>query len=478
MGETQTTLFGGVAGRVLWGTLSVRNLIAGIALGGAMFVTNAMLIFAGAAPMTLLVNHALLALLVSRFVLNGQYGEWQGSFLSNVGGSWVDVAQVAGRFLAMNALWLLPLMLSGLGPTSLESGMARGTIVIVGFYALASMVTPPLMLIAAVSAESFADLVNVEFWRSLFANRQRELLSVYATYCGGTLTAALIAMPVVLLAFVAGVELGIFAAAVAICFVMGVSIDLLGRLCGFFSLGDIDDLEAAEIETRSTPAAVASGMPLPSAHAVLVDAPIRALPPLATPSGPLPPLLDAKQRTDAIMSRFDEDPAGVVHELEGLCVTHAVSAQVLGALCIARYRLGEHESALLLAGDALVLAFERGHLHLAAEIFRELRGKVGELGLNREQILAVAGAAAAKGDLSTAGEAFSMVLNKHPTESRAARGLLDVAERILREKQNPQVAIKVYRFLEERCAGGPLADAIIRGLTIAERRAATVQEPA
>ena len=55
--------------------------------------------------------------------------------------------------------------------------------------------------------------------------------------------------------------------------------------------------------------------------------------------------------------------------------------------------------------------------------------------------------------------------------------MLDVAERILREKSNPLVAIKVYRFLEEHCAGGPLADAIMRGLTIAERRAATVQEP-
>jgi len=462
----------------------VRNLFAGLALGGAIFVTNSMLIFADATPMTTLVNHVLLALLVSRFVLNGQYGEWQGSFISNVGGSWVDVAQVAGRFLALNALWLLPMMLSGLGSASSVAEVGRGTILLAGLYVLASFATPPMMLIAAVSAESYSDLASPNFWRSLFINREQDLGTVYSAYCGGTLMAAVITMPIVIVAFALSVGFGIFVAAVALCFVLGVSIDLLGRLCGFFALGDISDLEAAAMQPPLSPVSPAispnpalTAGPAPSAHANIVDAPIRTLSPAVAGAGPLPPLLDAKPHVDAIMARFDEDPTGVVDQLEQLCVTHSVNAQVLGSLCIARHRLGEHESALQLAGDALVLAFERGHLHLAADIFRELRSKAGELGLDREQILAVAAAAAAKGDLSTAGEAFSMVLIKHPEESRAASGLLDVAERILREKNNPAIAIKVYRFLEEHCAGGPLADAIMRGLTIAEQRAATAQEP-
>ena len=58
-------------------------------------------------------------------------------------------------------------------------------------------------------------------------------------------------------------------------------------------------------------------------------------------------------------------------------------------------------------------------------------------------------------------------------QSGIFRANQQVAERVLREKNHPAVALKIYRFLEDRCAGSPLADQISRGIAAAEKRLAS-----
>lgn len=496
MSVAETTRFSGVAGRVLWGTLSMRSLVTGVLLGLTILVSNWVLITAQAASFTTPINHFLFAFVVARFVLNGQFGEWEGSVFSGAGGSWVDVMQVGIRYLVLTFVWLLPLILVGLRPEMGPAMMTEKMLLLASLYVIASILTPPLMLIVSVSADSFADLFTSRHWKELFSGRLVDLFAVYAIYTGGMAMAVLLSAPSVILAFAIDVRFGAVVGSIALCFLLGMSLDLLGRLCGFFALGDLATTEPASpgvalsppgtspqagptTATRPTaPAPKPVAGPTNIGTAAVAGAPQAAVkaPPISTPKKP--PLLSANERVEQIMARSAQDPVAATAALEELRTAYAPSPQVVAALCILQSRAGETEEALRLAGEALPLAFERGHSFLAVDIFKALRAHVAKLDLNREQILIIAGAAATKGDLSTAGEAYSMILVKDAGEIRAVKGLLQVAERVLREKNNPEVALRVYRFLEQKCSGSPLAEEISRGIAQAERRLAAATTPA
>jgi hypothetical protein len=496
MSVAETTQFSGVAGRVLWGTMSLRSLVTGVLLGLTILVSNWVLIVAQAASFTTPLNHIVFAFVVARFVLNGQFGEWEGSVFSGAGGSWVDVIQVGIRYLVLNFVWLLPLILIGLRPEAGPAMMTQRMIVLRLLYVIASILTPPLMLIVSVSADNFADVFTARHWKELFSNRQVDLFAIYATYTGGMAMAVLLSAPTVIIAFSIEPKFGAFVGGIALCFLLGMSLDLLGRLCGFFALGDVTALEPASPEVAPSPTSaspqagpttttrptVPSPKPVPgptniaTASVVGTSAAAVTAPPISSPKKP--PLLNANEHVEQIMARSAQDPVAATSALEELRTSYAPSPQVIAALCILQSRTGEPEEALRLAGEALPLAFERGHSYIAVDIFKALRAHVAKLDLNREQILIIAGAAATKGDLSTAGEAYSMILVKDLGEIRAVKGLLQVAERVLREKNNPEVALRIYRFLEQRCSGSTLAEEISRGIAQAERRLASTATPA
>jgi hypothetical protein len=377
-------------------------------------------------------------------------------------------------------LWLLPLILIGLRPEAGPAMMSQNMILLMLLYLVASILTPPVMLIVAVSADSFADMFSSQHWKNLFSGRMTDLFAIYAVYTGGMAMAVLLSAPSVIIAFLINWKFGAVVAALGFCFLMGMSLDLLGRLCGFFVLGDFATPDPSSAELPISPASLPaqprlSAQPVASTPASVTAEPLPQLvveaPVVAAVSQPKqPPLMNAKQRVEQVMESAGQDPAGALAALIDLRANYAPVAQVVGALAICRHRSGDVDEAVPLANEALQLAFERGHSHLAAEIFKEFKPHVARLNLNREQILTVATAAATKGDLSTAGEAYSMILVKDASEMRAVQGLLQVAERILREKDAPAVAIKVYHFLSQRCANTPMAEHINQGLEEAERR--------
>jgi hypothetical protein len=476
--------------------MSMRSLVTGVLLGLTILVSNWVLITAQAASFTTPLNHLLFAFVVARFVLNGQFGEWEGSVFSGAGGSWVDVLQVGIRYLVLNFVWLLPLILIGLRPEMGPAMMTKKMMVLGALYFVASILTPPLMLIVSVSADNFADLFTARHWKELFSDRMIDLLAVYATYTGGMAMAVLLSAPSVIIAFAMDVRFGAVVGSIALCFLLGMSLDLLGRLCGFFALGEHPTPEAASPEVGLSPAGTSpqaaptpvvqptAPAPKPIAGPTNIGpAPTPGVPKAAVNAPPIstpkkPPLMNANEHVEQIMARSTQDPVAATAALEDLRTSYAPCPQVVAALCILQSRAGETDEALRLAGEALPLAFERGHSFIAVDIFKALRAQIAKLDLNREQILIIAGAAATKGDLSTAGEAYSMILVKDAGELRAVKGLLQVAERILRDKNNPEVALRIYRFLEQKCSGSPLAEDISRGIAQAERRLAGAPTPA
>jgi len=477
MRQGEITEYGGVCGRVLWGTISAGSLSSGLLVGLALLVGNATFIAAEADAFTTPFTQIVIALALARFVINGQYGEWEGSIISGAGGPWSTVLTVAVRYMTLTLVWLAPLLLLGLRPQAFAAPtMVDGKSFALFFlYFMFTVLSPPVLLIASVTAENFGELFSTDYWKALFNGRAADLVAIYAVYTGGMAMALVVCLPVVVLGFAAKLELGVFLLGVAVCFMLGVSLNLLGRLCGFFALGDIAAPPPAI--AQPVPSEPPPTVPLRSSRPAADPLLAAIVKPAASATKKKPPLLDAVKRIQPIMDRAERDTTGAIRALEDLYDSYAPHPQVIWGLCVCRARSGDTEKAIRLAGEALPLCFDRGHTHLAADIYKELRAHVKRLDLDREKILAIAAALASKDDLGPAGEAYSSVICKDSTEMRAIKGLLQIGQTLLDRASHPEAAVKVFRFLRDRCGASPLGEFIEQGLEQAERAEEKKQVP-
>jgi hypothetical protein len=481
------TEFSGVAGRVLRGSVSGGSLITGMVVGFALLAGNAVLIMAEAPSVATPFTQIVLALALARFAVNGLHGEWGGTIFSGAGGPWSRVVQVALRYLCLTALWLLPMLLLGVG---LEQGAAMGMGVMSGklaafalIYMLAMTLTPPMFLIVAVSATGFGDIFTPDHWKGIFGGRLGDLFAVYVVYTGTLAMVLVLSLPPVAMAFNMNPKLGFLIAGLSFCMLFGVSVNLLGRLSGFFACGELGLFAPAAPEsTDRMPASVAvasepkAAVPTSTAEKPLPDPPqgLQAAQPsvvpdlrAASPAEKLPPLLDGQQRVEMELKRFPKDPYGALAALKELYQSFAPHPNVMQALAICLYRTDQREPAIELANRALPLCLERGYFHLGAGIFTEMKRELDRLKLDRNQLLLIASSLIRMDDLAAAAKAYSAVIGGHPEETRAIKGLLQVAEQIM--NQRPEAAAKVYRYLLEHCASSPLAEFMTRGLAEAER---------
>lgn len=526
MQDATLTEFSGVSGRVLSRSVSVSSLITGIVLGLLLLAGNFVLAMAKAPNASLPFTQIVTALALARFALNGIYGEWDGTIFSGVGGSWAQVAQIAGRYLALTAIWLLPMLFMGMGmqesmvPMSL---MASGKVLwFAVLYVLGMTLAPPVFLIVAVSAESFAEIFSPDHWKRVFGGRLADLFAIYVVYVGALGMVVVLSIPLVLLAFNIAVPAGILIGGLSLCLVFGISVNLLGRLSGFYACGDLGltapSRPAEEIPSPTPPAddprpsPVANAGPSPTAplpvsttvaqpSVAQAARPVTAAaadPATATPAAfaagdvsstvalpaaatviaatvapeeeKRPPLLDAPQRIEAAMRRFEIDPESTISALQDLNTSFAPHPHILQSLTLALYRTGHVEPAIEAALQAIPMCFARGHSFLVAELFRELKPHLDRLGLDREQLLIIAGALEKKDDLANAAKAYATVIGVDAGETRAIKGMLQVADKILQEKHKPDAAAKVYRYLLKHCSSSPLAEYMRLGLEDAERK--------
>src|SRR5262245_1352261 len=101
--------FGGTTGRVLCDAMSPGTLVTGMVLGLAMFMETFVFGIVGARALGQIVAQVMFAVVLARFALNGMSGETRGSLFSGAGGSWSMAAAVAGRYLLLNVLWMIPM---------------------------------------------------------------------------------------------------------------------------------------------------------------------------------------------------------------------------------------------------------------------------------------------------------------------------------------------------------------------------------
>ena len=423
MQTDQPTEFSGVAGRVLQGSISGGSLFSGMVLGFVLIVGNFLLFLAGAAKLAPIFTQILIALALARFAINGRFGEWSGTLFSSAGGTWADVGQVTLRYLALTCLWLIPMLLiEAIGSNAatagqpmdpmmnpminpmmlLASGMVRAMLLFAAVYILASTLTPPLSLVISVGSDGFGDIFVPQQWKQMFGGRLGDLFAVYVVYAGAMVMLVVLCIPLVMLAFAANAKLGFVVTGLSACLIFGVSLNLLGRLCGFFAQGDLqlgapasharpqpapstDPRPTPVVSHRPAPAGPASipltttgALPVPSVTVESAPVPLaavgarpedpgatQAIPAevarqaLAGPEQRKPTLTDAKQRVDAALAQFATDPAGAIAVLEGLDRSYATHPLVQEALPICLLRAGQVDRAVAVARTAVGKTSER-----------------------------------------------------------------------------------------------------------------------
>jgi hypothetical protein len=381
--------------------------------------------------------------------------------------------------------------------------------------------TPPLFLIASVSASNFGESFSPEHWKGVFSGRLGDLFAIYVVYTGALGMVILLAITPVSLAFSLNTNLGFVIAGLCFCLLFGISVNLLGRLSGFFACGDLDlsdpsrtdyvgnapmspaqgphPLEAtppAPAPVSSAPAPVSvvatavahpapqasNAPPYASTTAAVAPPPPRVeskhVPTKAAPTTKRrPPLLDGQQRVEAAMKRFALDPDGALSALQDLNESFAPHPHVLQTYATCLYQVNHTDMAIEIAREALALCFQRGYTKLAAVILTTMHRDLDRLGFDREQLLMVAGSLEHTDDLAGAARAYSTVIGEDCSSVRAIKGLLQVADRILNERQHPAAALKVYRYLMEHCSDSPLRDYMTQGVAAAERSLASQGQP-
>lgn len=486
------TEFGGIAGTLLVRTLSWRALVTGLFLGLVFVVLSVVFTLAGAPAIGSLALQALIALALARFALNGIHGEWRGTVFSGRGGTWNVVGAVAGRYLALTAVWLLPLFFLGLKdspvfapqPNMGGAGMgmspmaAMGAVstglAIVSVYMIVSTITPPLFLIVAVSAQGFGDVFSPDHWRAQFSGRSSDLLMIYAVYAGALGMAVLVGFPILLGAFSIAWPLAVLVGGVGMAFVGGLAVDLLGRLCGFFAFGETRLLTGDE----SRPVAPVVGPD--HGHDPGLDAGADPSPASVPVSGMpdesgLPIFRDAQPFLDDAWKRFKHDPDGAIEEVREAIEDHAPHALLAHGLTHMLHRAGQEEEAVESARMAMDVCFGGGQVYLAADLFRTLWPQRTRLNLDRDRMLKIAGVLAKKDDLTYAANTFAIVVLQDPKELRAVKGVLQIADNLLHKRHKPDEALRLYGYLLEHCPDSPLEEFMRAGRDEAQQKLARSQ---
>jgi hypothetical protein len=375
-------------------------------------------------------------------------------------------------------------------PPTIRALTSKPVIASIVFLLLGLTLVPPLALIIAVRAETFRAIFSKDLWVSTFRGRLGDLYVVYSIHAGGLGMIIVGAIPIVLFGFSAQMEFGVLFLGAAVAYMGALAVTLLGRLCGFFAFGDEDvapgqqftpapgggRLEAPPVvgfSPRVVPGGVLASHPAAGQDGTSESAGAAAAPPEENDDAQgRPPLLDGETRAAAARARFATDQGAALADLMALRDQHAANAHVLHALALSFGEAGRAAESLETARAGLPLCLARGQLSLAADLFVAHWKQARALGLDHEQIDAVAGALLKRNDLVRAVAAYGLALTLDPADRKAVKGLMQAADQRLHKEGRPKDAARIYTFLLQYAPNSPLADDMKRGLAEAEARAA------
>ncbi len=447
------TVFSRVSGGIVLDSFSIVSFFTGLL---AVLPAGLLLLIGSSGPRSAAAGGAVsvvwgvtVLLFVSRFAQLGIAGDSEGGLFSESAGPWSGTILVAARLFVLWVLWLLPfvawasLKSEPKAPEGLQ-GMGLALLgvpqipILLAIWAGLGMVLSFAFVAVAAAAPGFGDLFSPGLWRTLFAGRLGELFVAIAGTYGPPVSVLVIVFPL-LVALVPLNPKGAMTGTIPFfLYAAGMVLSLQGKLCGAYAAASL--VEEGEV---SESLAVAS--PAEASAAVAVAAspgPVHAAAPVV--ESPAPVFADPKQLHAAWRSRLSA---------------------------------GDVEGALEAAREAIPAGLAKKEPKLAAEMYRRHLDRLPELGLDRTELDLLADQLLRDGDVAAAAWTFSQALDTEPTDPKAFKGLLRVAEHHLEKAKEPLEAIRVYRYLLERAPASPFADHARDLLGAAERRAARPATP-
>jgi len=173
-------MFGGVVGRLVRDATAPGTAFTGFVLGVILLASGFVCRMVQADVIGQLFGQIVMAAALARFALNGYSGEYRGTLLSTAGGTWPQALMVAGRYLTLQLMWVVPVFFLGWSAISsalrpetnsvaLNGGAGGGTGLLpilgvftsgaflwsIGLFFFGMLLLPPVFLIVAVRAEKF-----------------------------------------------------------------------------------------------------------------------------------------------------------------------------------------------------------------------------------------------------------------------------------------------------------------------------------
>jgi TolA-binding protein len=380
---------------------------------------------------------------VSRFAQLGIAGDEEGGLFSGTAGPWSGTLLAAGRLLVLWVVWALPFVawaflrgepqvpadLPALGLAALVPRVP----ILLAIWSGVGMVLSFAFVAVSAAAPGFGDLFSPGLWRALFPGRTGELFVAIAGTFGPPMAVFLVVLPVVGAIAPLNPKLAFTAILPFLLDTVGMVLTLQGKLCGAFAAASLaEESDAFESpETGASGAEAGAPVAVPAAASAAVSAPAPAV--------------------------------GDPRTLHTVWQTRLAEADTEGAFATAR--------------EAILAGLAKGEPKLASEVYRHHLDRLPELDLDRTALDLLADQLLRDGDVAAAAWTFSQALDAQPTDPKAFKGLLRVAEHHMEKAKEPLEAVRVYRYLLERAPASPFAEHARTLLADTERRAARPTAP-
>ena len=117
-----------------------------------------------------------------------------------------------------------------------------------------------------------------------------------------------------------------------------------------------------------------------------------------------------------------------------------------------------YQEAVAVAREAIPLCMRSGNLGAAALVCEALLETGDSLGLNKEQLISIGDTLRGMKHSVEAVDVYARVLRMDPTDVKAIKGTIAVAQEMAHQKETAAISVRIYDALIATCPGSPLLD--------------------
>ena len=132
---------------------------------------------------------------------------------------------------------------------------------------------------------------------------------------------------------------------------------------------------------------------------------------------------------------------------------------------------GRLQKAVPLAREAIPLCLRSGNVGAAALMCEALHATGDSLGLSKEQMISIGDALKGMKRGAAAVDLYARVLRLDPTDVKAMKGAIAIAQELAQQKDTAAVAVRIYDALVKNCPASPLLDFVKAEREKASRKA-------